>query len=126
MTTQELLSTMTFTDATANDTQSVGTFKEVFTGFDILPVKHSKNGAARSTIMIRKDNKVATVVCSPAVTELFRANIINMEHILGFPILRGNNGGTYVTLPSLGWTAVKDMKVVDFVPAPVKHEDLIA
>lgn len=125
MTKEELLSTMVYTDATANDTQSPGTLQDVFTGFDLLPVKHSKNGAERASIMARKDNKVTTIVCSPAVTELFRANIISLEHIIGFPILRGNNGGTYVTLPSNGWTPIKDIVKVDFVPAPVSHEDLI-
>jgi hypothetical protein len=126
MTTEELLSTMVFTDATANDTQSPGTLQQVFTDFDLLPVKHSKTGAARSTILARKGDKVTTIVCSPAVTELFRANIISMEHIVGFPILRANNGGTFVTLPSNGWTAVKDIVRKDFVPAPVSHNDIIA
>jgi hypothetical protein len=126
MTTEELLSTMTFTDATANDAQSPGTLKEVFTGFDLLPVKNSKSGAQRATIMARKDNKVYTIVCSPAVTELFRADMISMEHIVGFPILRGNNGGTYVTLPSSGWVSIKDIVIKNFVPGPVSHEDIIA
>ena len=126
MTTEELLSTMTFTDATANDAQSPGTLQEIFTGFELLPVKNSKSGAKRASIMARKDNKVYTIVCSPAVTELFRANLISMEHIVGFPILRGNNGGTYVTLPSSGWVAIKDIVRKDFVPAPVAHNDLIA
>ena len=126
MTTEELLSTMEFKDATANDAQSPGTVKEVFAGFELLPVKNSKTGAVRATIMARKDNKVYTIVCSPAVTELFRANMITMEHIIGFPILRGNNGGTYITLPSSGWIAVKDIVKKDFVPAPVALEDIIA
>ena len=124
MTKEELLSKLTFTEAKGNDAQSAGTFKEVFEGFDVLPVKHSKTGAVRSTFLVRKDNKVATVVCSPAVTELFRANQLTTNQIMGFPILYGNNGGIYVTLPSTGWSAIQDITVKDFQVAPISVADL--
>lgn len=126
MTKEELLSGLTFTEAKGNDAQSAGTFKEVFEGFDVLPVKHSKNGAARATILVRKDNKVANVICSPAVTELFRANQLTINQIMGFPILKANNGGIFVTLPSTGWSAIQDITVKDFQVVPVSVSELEA
>ena len=126
MTKQELLASLTFQEAKGNDVQSPGTFKEIFEGYDVLPLKHSKNGAARSSILVRKDNKVTTIVCSPAVTELFRANQLTINQIMGFPILVGSNGGVYVTLPSTGWSAVEDIAVKDFQVVPVSVSELEA
>jgi hypothetical protein len=126
MTTEQLLSDILWKDEAAQGT-AVGTFKEVFSEFQSLLIKESKNGAARSTIMIRKDGKVSNITCSERLTNLVRAGKLGMSEIAGFPVFKSDkNKGIYVGLPSDGWLEVRSIKVKEFIPVAVTINDTIA
>lgn len=127
---QELLQTITYKDEMSSQEASLGTVKEIFKDFEILPVKHSKNGARRATIMLR--NKATgkltnqQLVMSPAVTDLFRADKITVNHIAGFNVSHIEGKGFFVMLPSAGWIEVVKLTVAEYKPQAVSLEDTIA
>ena len=127
MNVQEILKTITYRDEQANNSSSIGIAKEVFNDFEMLPVKISKTGARRATIMLKNKatGKVAeqTLVMSPTVTDLFRAGKIAKEHIAGFPVFHGDKG-FFVGLPSAGWTDFATIKVAEYVPVAVSHDEI--
>ena len=126
MTTQQLLSDILWKDEAASGS-SVGTFQELFTDFQSLLVKESKNGAKHSTVMIRKDGKVTNITCSLRLTSLVRAGKLGMSEIAGFPVFKSDkNGGIYIGLPSDGWLEVRSIKVKEFIPVAVSINDTIA
>ena len=127
MTQTEFLSSLVYRDSEAQSNASVGTFQELFKDFEALPIKHSKTGAAHSTIMLRNvtTNRVTNVICSLALTNLFRANLITMNEIVGFPIFQGTNGGVFVGLPAQGWTAIATITKKDYVVAPITVNNLL-
>lgn len=128
MTVQEILQTITYRDDASQGNESIGNFQEIFSQFDALPVKVSKSGARRCTIMLRnkQTGKLTNqnVVMSPTVTDLFRGNKVTMEHIAGFPVFHGDKG-FFVGLPSQGWIEVKTIKVAQWVPEAISPEDLV-
>ena len=126
MNTQQLLSDILWKDEAAQGT-AVGTFQELFAEFQSLLIKESKSGAARSTIMIRKDGKVTNITCSERLTGLVRAGKLGMSEIAGFPVFKSDkNKGIYVGLPSDGWIEVRSIKVKEFIPVAVTINDTIA
>lgn len=125
MTTQELLSDVIWREENANNA-AVGTFKDLFSDYESLLVKNSKNGATRATIMIKKDGKVANITCSEPLTKLVRANKLGMNEIAGFPVLKSDGKGIFVGLPSSGWVEVRSIEVKDYVAAPISMSEMIA
>ena len=125
MTKTELLKDIVWKDEAANST-SVGNFKELFSDYSSLLVKFSKNGANRSTIMLKKDGKVSNITCSEKLTALIRSGKLGMNEIAGFPVFKSDTGkGIFVGLPSDGWVEIKTIVVKDFVPAPVSMDEII-
>ena len=107
------------TTATAN---VLGTVAELFADAEFLPV--TKNLDKRITLMFKnKDGKVATVVASNTVTKLFRAGALTISQILGFPVIKGDKG-LFAGLPSTGWTAMANIKVTAYTPAPIDFNDV--
>jgi hypothetical protein len=106
-----------------------GVVNEVFKDFEMLPVKHSKNKARRCTIMLRNKTtgKVAaqTLVMSEPLTDLYRADKITINHIVGFPVFHGDKG-LFVGLPSAGWQEISNVTAIEYKPMAVSPEELIA
>lgn len=126
MTTTELLKDIVWKDEAANST-SVGNFKDLFADYSSLLVKFSKNGANRSTIMLKKDGKVTNITCSEKLTLLIRDGKLGMSEIAGFPVFKSDkNKGIFVGLPSDGWVEIRTIKVKDYVPAAVSVEEILS
>jgi hypothetical protein len=102
---------------------TLGTVKELFHDCELLPV--TKNLDKRATLMFKKDGKVANVVMSKSVNELFRAGKLTIPQVMGFQVIKAENGGFYAALPASGWIEVKTIKVQDFKPSGLSLEDLI-
>jgi len=126
MTIEEILKGIEWKEAT-EASSSIGVLNEVYKDHEILLVKNSKTGAKRATIMVKKDNKVSTVIIGEELTTLVRAGLVTLEHLVAFPLLYNDKQNQlYLGRPSEGWKAVADVKVVNYVPKPVALEDLIA
>jgi hypothetical protein len=125
---QEILSKLVWKDPeTENAGASVGNCSTIFKDCELLAIKHSKNGAKRATFMFKnKEGKTQTVAMSPRVTELYRADKITEDQILGFPVMYSDKlNSLFIGLPSSGWIEVKAIKVKDFKPSGLSLEDLI-
>lgn len=127
MNVQEILSSIVYHDEASKGKNDIGNFQEVFSDFEGLPVKTSKNGARRASIML-KNKQTGLVaknpVCmSPALTDLFRSDKVTMEHIAGFPVFHGDKG-FFVGLPGQGWTDIKSIKVAEYKPTVVSAQDV--
>jgi len=109
--------------ASNGNLNTLGTIKELFQDCELLPV--TKNISKRATLMFKKNGKVANVVMSKSCNDLFRAGKISIPQILGFQVVKGDNGGFYAVLPASGWIEVKTIKVQDFKPSGLSLEDLI-
>jgi len=127
MTTEEILKGIEWKEA-AEGSSSIGILNEVYNkDHEILLVKTSKNKAKRASLLIKKDNKVVLVIIGEELTMLVRANIVTLEHLVGFPLMYNDKQNQlYLGRPSEGWKAIADVSVVDYVPQPVALEDLIA
>jgi hypothetical protein len=125
---QEILQTITYRDEQSQGNSSIGTVKEIFKDFEFLPVKHSKNGARRASLMMRNiaTGKVAeqVLIMSPTLTDLFRDNKVTLNHVAGFPVFHGEKG-FFVGLPSAGWVEVKKITIEQYAPQAVALEELI-
>jgi hypothetical protein len=125
----EILQTITYRDEQFQNSSSLGTVQEIFKDFTILPIKESKNGARRASIMLKNKltGKVAeqVLVMSTSLTDLFRADKVTTDHIAGFPVFHGEKG-FFVGLPSAGWIEVSSITVKEYKPQAVALEDLIA
>jgi hypothetical protein len=125
----EILQTITYRDEQFQNSSSLGTVQEIFKDFTILPIKESKNGARRASIMLKNKltGKVAeqVLVMSTSLTDLFRADKVTTDHIAGFPVFHGEKG-FFVGLPSAGWVEVSSITVKEYKPQAVALEDLIA
>lgn len=126
MTKTELLKDIVWKDEAANST-SVGNFKDLFSDYSSLLVKFSKNGAKRSTVMLKKDGKVTPITCSEKLTDLVRGGKLGMSEIAGFPVFKSDrNGGIFIGLPSDGWVEIRTIVVKDFVPQAVSVDEILA
>lgn len=126
---QELLQTITYKDEMSSKEASLGTVKEIFKDFEVLPVKNSKNGARRSTLMLKNKatGKISNdLKCSPAVTDLFRDGKITLNHIMGFNVSHIEGKGFFVMLPSAGWQDVVKITVAEYKPQAIDPTDTIA
>jgi hypothetical protein len=128
-TVEQLLQSITYRDEQFQNSASIGVVNEVFKDFEMLPVKHSKNKARRCTIMLRNKTtgKVAaqTLVMSEPLTDLYRADKITINHIVGFPVFHGDKG-LFVGLPSAGWQEISNVTAIEYKPMAVSPEELIA
>mgnify|MGYP001390763024 CR=1 FL=1 len=124
MTTEEILKGLEWKDATETSS-SIGILNEVYKGHELLLIKNSKTGPKRATIMIKKGDQVTNVIIGKEPTTLVRANIINLEHLVGFPLMYNDKQNQlYLGRPSEGWQAVADITVVNYVATPVTLEEL--
>ena len=120
-----ILEKLVYREATSQDSISAGTISEVFADFEMLPVKNSRTGARRSTIMFKKDGKITNVILSETLTDAFRAGIIETAHIVGFPMIYNEDKQQlFVGFPAAGWAPTKSVTVKDYVVAPFDHNNV--
>ena len=120
-----ILEKLVYREATSQDGINAGTISEVFADFEMLPVKNSKSGARRSTIMFKKDGKVTNVILSAVLTDAFRAGVVEKEHIIGFPMIwNEDKQQLFVGFPAEGWTKTATITVKNYVVAPFDHNDV--
>lgn len=110
-------------ETSTSTTNIIGTVKELFGDCEFLPV--TKNLDKRVTLMFKKDNKIATVVCSDTVSKLQRAGKLSFDQILSFPIIKGDKG-LFAVLPFQEWIEMKSIVVREYKPAPLTLEELKA
>ena len=111
-----ILEKLVYREATSLDGINAGTISEVFADFEMLPVKNSKSGARRSTIMFKKDGKVTNVILSATLTDAFRAGVVEKEHIVGFPMIwNEEKKQLFVGFPAEGWTKTATITAKDYV-----------
>jgi len=119
-----ILEKLVYREATSQDGISAGTMSDVFADFETLPVKNSKNGARRSTIMFKKDGKVTNVILSAVLTDAFRAGVVEKEHIFGFPMVwNEEKKQLFVGFPAEGWTKTATITVKNYV-VKFDHNDV--
>lgn len=119
----QVLQKLVWRDEQTQNSASVGTMKEIFEGFEMLPVKKSKNGAKRATFLFKDkvSKKVTNVICSEALTPLFRSGKIKEEQIMGFPVIwNDERKALFVGLPGSGWVDVDTITVQNY---EVNYED---
>lgn len=129
MTVQEILQNIVWKEETTglDGATEMGILKDLFPTADMLVVKHSKRGAERASIMIKKDGKLHTVICSPRVTQLLRADKITKEHLVGFNVLHNTKQNSlYLTLPSDGWVEIRKISIKQYIPVAINPADAIA
>lgn len=128
MTTEEiatLVGTIIYDAETRTNTaQVLGTYKQLFPGWEVLPVKHSKNNAARATLVFKHSDgkQMANVILSTVATGLFRADKIDLEELAGFPIIYNDTNlkgekvepRLFLGLPPQGWIPVDKIVVKAF------------
>jgi hypothetical protein len=125
MTTNEILAKLETRDANQG-TESLGTIKQLFADHEMFVVRKSKNNAKRAAVLLKKDGKVHTVVCSEEMTPLVRSGQITKENLAGFPVIYNEErNALFVGLPAEGWVSVKTITVRDFVPSVVSPENLL-
>lgn len=119
----QILKKLEWRDELTQNNASVGTMKEIFADFEMLPIKHSKKGAKRASFLFKDkvSKKVTNVICSEALTPLYRNGKIKEEQILGFPVIwNEERKALFVGLPSAGWINVETITVQDY---QVNYED---
>ena len=125
MNVQEILNGIVWKDAKEQSGNSLGTLKEVFPTEEILIVKRSKTNALRATVMLKKGDKITNLICSEDLTPLVRAGRVTEEHLAGFPIIHNEKQNSlYIGFPSKGWIEVKSIKVAEYVPVAVSHDEI--
>ena len=120
----QVLQKLVWRDEQTQNNAAVGTMKEIFADFDYLPIKKSKTGALRATFLFKDkvSKKVTNVICSEALTPLFRSGKISVEQIMGFPVIwNEERKALFVGLPSTGWAGVETVTVQDY---EVNYEDV--
>jgi|GWRWMinimDraft_13_1066021.scaffolds.fasta_scaffold01419_7 hypothetical protein len=119
----QVLQKLVWRDEQTQNSASVGTMKEIFADFEFLPVKNSKKGAKRATFLFKDkvSKKVTNVICSEALTPLYRSGKIKEEQIMGFPVIwNEERKALFVGLPSTGWVGVETITVQNY---EVNYED---
>ena len=128
----QYLDTLVYTDNESANSASVGTFKEIFSNFTAR-INVSKNfredGTLKScSVMLtnKTTGQVTWVTCSDALSPYVRNGNIDLTHIAGFPVFRGDNGGNYVGFPAPPTMDVAKIVVIEYVAAPISNGELIA
>ena len=121
VTKQQLLAGIDWTDAKENQSASVGTFQELFSDFNAILVRKSKNGAKLATVLLQDPTtgKTKPVCCSERLTALVRANeAITIEHIMNLPVFKHKeHSGIYVGLKGQNFKKVEEIQAIDLAPS---------
>lgn len=91
--------------------------------------KNLKDTTKRVVVILKKANgQSAMVSCSAQVSEGIRSKKIERGHLLNFPILEGENGVPFISMPggTLMEYKVSTIALKDYDLSSVNLEDLIA
>lgn len=91
--------------------------------------KNLKDTTKRVVVILKKANgESAMVSCSAQVSEGIRSKKIERGHLLNFPILEGENGVPFISMPggALMEYKVSTIALKDYDLSSVNLEDLIA
>ena len=128
----EFLSSLTYQDAEAQESASVGTFEEIYSAdFKARLQRFSKrfkeDGVTprNSSVMLTniETGRITWLTCSIALTPFVRSGVITLEHIMLLPVFRGTNGGNYVGLPTQDSVAVSEIESQE-LPTVLSYEEL--
>ena len=129
---EEFLNSLTYQDAEAQSSASVGTFQEIYSGsFKARLQRLSKNfkedgkTPKNSSVMLTNilTGKITWLTCSNALTPFVRSGVITMEHIMLLPVFRGNNGGNYVGLPAQDSREITEIEAKE-LPTVLDYNEL--
>lgn len=124
-TAEQILSQITWKDEQVQG-PSLGTLKDLFPGYEMFVVKKSKTDALRASILVKKDGKVTTVVCSEDITPLVRSERLTIEHLVTLPLVFNEKQKTlYIARPGSSWKEIDKITPKEFKPQAVAMEDMI-
>ena len=131
LTTAEFLDTLVYTDAQSTNSASVGTFQEIFNNFTArinVSKNYREDGSLKScSVMLtnKTTGKVSWVTCSDALSPFVRNGSIELAHIAGFPVFRGDNGGNYVGFPAPPNEDVANLVVRKYTATAISLDETI-
>lgn len=132
LTIDQYLDTLVYSDAQSANSASVGKFQEIFSNFTArinVSKNYREDGSLKNcSVMLtnKSTGQVTWVTCSDALSPFVRNGSIELAHIAGFPVFRGDNGGNYVGLPAPVNQDVASLVVREFKAAAISLEEAIA
>lgn len=128
----QFLDTLVYTDAQSASSASVGTFQQIFSNFTArinVSKNYREDGSLKNcSVMLtnKTTGQVSWVTCSDALSPFVRSGTIELAHIAGFPVFRGDNGGNYVGMPAPQNEDVATLVAREYKAAPISFEESIA
>ena len=125
MTAEQILQNIVWKDEKPQG-PSLGTLQTLFPKHEMFVVKKSKNNALRASVLVKKDGKMTTVVCSEDITPLVRDERLTIEHLVALPLVFNEKQNTlYLGRPGSSWKDIDKITPKEFKPKAVAMEDMI-